>query len=281
MFVLVIGALVGLGIYYGVPWAYRRLVWPVQDNRARVAVLEQRMDLDQEHLQERDRALQDRVSQLETELESVDSELAGLREQATVQAQDQQTLEEHIAQLEAGLEAQQQEIKTVAVEMQSSLGDETADLNGQIEDLEMRLGDIVSNVALQAEETRGELDGAYAQLGGLEGRLALLQTAQDLVKVRLLLLEENPGTARDTLDLAIVHLDQASALMPSQAETLEDLRNRITGLDDLIARGSFRARPDLESLWAAVMDLVVPLSSQSTVTATGTTSPLPTPTPSP
>ena len=119
-----------------------------------------------------------------------------------------------------------------------------------------------------------------AQLGDLEGRLALLQTAQDLVKVRLLL-EENPGTARDTLGVAVTYLHQASTLMPLQAETLEDLRNQMTALDDLIAQRSFRARPNLEALWADVMDLVVPLSSQSTVTATGTTSPLPTPTPSP
>jgi chromosome segregation ATPase len=138
----------------------------------------------------------------------------------------------------------------------------------------------MASVAQQAEENRGELNDVYGQLGNLEGRLALLQTAQDLVKVRLLLLEENPGTARDTLDLAIAHLDQASALMSSQAETLEDVRNRMTALDDLIARRSFRARPDLEALWADVMDLVVPLTAQSAVTATQTTSPLPTPTPS-
>jgi len=49
------------------------------------------------------------------------------------------------------------------------------------------LGDVVSNAALQAEANQGRLDGAMAQLGDLEGRLALLQTAQDLVKVRLLL----------------------------------------------------------------------------------------------
>ncbi|MGD8997253.1 MAG: hypothetical protein PVH80_04040, partial [Anaerolineae bacterium] len=64
--VLIIGVLIGVGIYYGVPRAYRSLVWPVQDNRARVGILEQRMDLEQQHLQERDRALRDRIFELET-----------------------------------------------------------------------------------------------------------------------------------------------------------------------------------------------------------------------
>jgi amino acid transporter len=71
------------------------------------------------------------------------------------------------------------------------------------------------------------------------------------------------------------------ALMPSQAEPLENLRNQMTALDDLIAQRSFRARPGLEALWADVMDLVVPLTAQSTITATQAASPLPTPTATP
>ncbi|MGD2177371.1 MAG: hypothetical protein PVG71_06050 [Anaerolineae bacterium] len=288
IFVIIIGALIGAGIYYGVPWAYRSLVWPVQDNRARVAILEQRMDLEQGHMRERDRALQDRISDLETEVAEMETAVTELREQATVQAQDQRALEaqdrqldDRIVQLNSELEVQQEELEAVAAEIQSNLGDATADLNKQIEDMQERLGEVASTVGQQVEENRGELDDVYAELGDLEGRLALLQTAQDLVKVRLLLVEENFGTASDTLALAIAHLDQASSLMPPQAETLEDLRRQMTALDDLIVQRSFRALPDLEALWADVMDLVVPLTSQSAVTATQAASPLPTPTPSP
>jgi chromosome segregation ATPase len=285
--VLIILALIGVGLYYGVPWAYRTLVWPVQDNRARVSILEQRMALDQEHWQERDRAVQERILKLETAAAEMETELAGLREQATAQALEQQALEaqntqfdERIAQLSSDLEVQQQEMEAIAQEMRSGLDDATADLGGQLEELLERLDDVTVDLAQQLEQNQGALDDASAQLGDLEGRLALLQTAQDLVKVRLLLVEENTGTARDTLDLALAHLDQASRLMPSQAETLGDLRNRMAALDGLIAERSFRTRPDLEALWADVMDLVVPLTSQSTVTSTQSTSPLPTPTPS-
>jgi chromosome segregation ATPase len=288
VFVLMIGALIGLGIYYGVPWAYRSLVWPVQDNRARVAILEQRMELEQQHTQEQDRALRDRLFELETEVDRMETTIAELREQTAVQAQDQQTLEtqnrgleEQIAQLKSELEVQQQEMEAVAEEIQSGLDEATADLNNQIGGLQERLGGVMANLAQQVEENRGELEDAYAQLGDLEGRLALLQTAQDLVKVRLLLMEENTGAARETLALAIAHLDQASALLPELAETLEELRGQMAAVDQLIAQRSFRARPDLEALWADVMDLVVPLTAQSTVTATQAESPLPTPTTSP
>jgi len=288
--VLVIGGLIGLGIYLGVPWAYRSLVWPVQDNRARVAILEQRMDLEQEHLRERERALQDRSYELENELAKVEAEVTRLREQVAVQAEDQEGLEaqtgrlgDQVVQLEADVEAQRLAMEAATEDIRADLGDATAGLNRGLEDLQDELSDIIANLAPQVEETREELIGVDGRLGELEGRLALLQAAQDLVKVRLLLVEDNPGTARNTLALAVTHVEQASALMPLQAETLAELQTQMTTLDGLIAQRSFRARPDLETIWAGLMDLVVPVPLTNTlgVTATQATSPLPTPTSSP
>jgi len=290
IFVLIIGGLIGLGIYLGVPWAYRSLVWPVQDNRARVAILEQRMDLEQEHSRERDRAQQDRSYDLEDELDQMETEVTRLYEQVAVQAGDQEGLEaqtgrldDQVAQLEADLEAQQRAMEAVTEDIRADLRDATAELNEDLEDLQDGLGDIISNLAPQVEETRGELTGVYGRLEDLEGRLALLQAAQDLVKVRLLLVEDNPGTARNTLALAVTHVEQASTLMPLQAEALAQLQTQMAALDGLIAQRSFRARPDLETIWAGLMDLVVPAPLTTTLgmTATQTTSPLPTPTSSP
>jgi chromosome segregation ATPase len=248
------------------------------------------MDLEQEHLRERDRALQDRSYELETALAEMETEVTRLREQVAIQAEDQEALEaqtgrldDQVAQLEADVEAQRRAMEAATETIQADLGDATASLNRELEDLQDELGDFIASLAPQVEETREELTGVYGQLGELEGRLALLQAAQDLVKVRLLLVEDNPGTARNTLALAITHVEQASALMPRQAETLVELQTQMTALDGLIAQRSFRARPDLETIWASLMDLVVPAPLTTTlgVTATQTTSPLPTPTSSP
>jgi hypothetical protein len=275
-FVLVIGALIGLGLYYGVPWVYRRLVWPVQDNRARVAILEQRMDLEHERVQEKDRVLQERIVELETELTQ-------LSEDAAVQAQDQQGLEERAQGLEGrtiqiaeALAAQQQRTE----EAQAELEGVTTELDEEIEGLQERLGNAIADLEQRSRESQGRLDGLTALLNDLDGRLTLHQTAQDLLQVRLLLVEENVGAARDALALTVAHLDRAAELMPPQADTLEGLRNRTVALDGLIAADSFRVRPDLEALWADVMDLAVPLTPTSVTTATQTTSPLPAPTPS-
>jgi len=292
VFVLVIGALIGLGLFYGVPWVYRRVAWPVQENSARIAILEEQVAKNSENIFDHRRALQRRIVDLETEV-------AELQEEVAVQVQDQEELAEQGQQLvqrittleddlKTGLETQQQDME----QLRSDVSSETSDLEREVEGIREE----VEGVREQLETAREELDQQIEMseeglrdleealdetAAALEARLSLLQTAQDLLKVRLLLVEENPGAARDTLELAIAHLDRASELIPSQREVLDDLRERMLTVDGLIAESSFRTRPTLEALWADVMDLVVPIRAQSTITGTEATSPVPTPTPSP
>lgn len=229
LFVLIVGALIGVGLYYGVPWAYRSLVQPVQQNTVRVAALEQRMAQEQTRLQDENLALQERIATLEAEMTAIEENSAVQAQGIEGTVEQIEQLEGRITQAEADLEAQQNTVKAMRAELDSAIAD---------------LGEQADRTAEQA--------------GRLEGRLALLQTAQDLVKVRLLLLEENSRSARDTLILATAHLEQAMALMPEQAETLSELQERMAGLDPLIEERSFRVLPELESLWADVMGLVLP-----------------------
>ncbi len=229
LFVLIVGALIGAGLYLGVPWAYRSLVQPVQQNTARVVALERRVAQEQNRLQDENLAFEERIAALEAEMTGL-GEDSGVQAQAIEGALEQvEQLEGRITQAEADLEAQQEAVQVMRAELDSA----------------------ITELGEQAEQTAERTEG-------LEGRLALLQTAQDLVKVRLLLLEENTGSARDALILATVHLEQATALMPGQAETLSELQERMAALDQLIEDRSFQVLPELEALWADVMGLVLP-----------------------
>lgn len=280
-FVVVLGALIGAGLFYGVPWAYRRLTWPVQENSARIAILEDQVAKNSESIFDNHRALQDRIVTLETEI-------AELQEAVTAQVQDQEALKEQvqglaprITALEEDLQAQRQDIEQVQAGFTataSDLEEEIGKVQEQLDEAERELSQQIEMSEETVEENVSDLQG---QLDRAVARLSLLQTAEGLLKVRLLLVEENPGSARDALGLAISHLAQASDLMPSQAEALDDLRERMLAVDELIAQGSFRARPTLEALWADVMGLAAPLAVQSTVTETQATSPLSTPTATP
>lgn len=252
IFVLIVGALVGAGLYYGVPWAYRSLVQPVQQNTVRVAALEQRMAQEQARLQDENLALQERIAALEAEMTALGEQSAVQTQDVNGNAEQIQQLESRITEVEGDLKAQQDVVAGVRSQLDRGISD---------------LSEQAAQIATQTEE--------------LEGRLALLQTAQDVLRVHLLLSEDNPRSARDTLTLATAHLEQATTLMPEQAATLRDLQARMAALEALIADRSFRTGPELESLWADVMDLVLPPASAPIGGATGVAPVEPTPTPTP
>ena len=233
LFVLIVGAVVGLGLYFGVPWVYRSLVQPVQQNTARLAALEGRIAQEQARLQDENLALQERISALE-------AEMTALGEQSAVQTQDIGGAVEQIQQLEGRITQAEEDVEA----------QRTA-----TENVHSKLDSAITDLGEQTEQ-------AVGQAAGLEGQLALLQTAQDLLKVRLLLLEENFRSAQDTLALAMDHLEQAAALMPEQAETLLEMQERMAGLAQLIEERSFRVEPELEALWADVVGLVLPPSAE-------------------
>ncbi len=253
IFVLIVGALVGLGLYYGVPWIYQTLVRPVQQHEAAIAALEQQVDQEHERLQEENQALQERVADLETELTE-------LRETTAVQTQDLSaaeeqagTLESRLVQIEEKLDEQQETLRA----LQTGLGEQTAAAAGQYEYLE-----------------------AWAYR--VNRQIVFTQMAQDLLKVRLMLLEENPRAAQDALALAVEHLDRVTADSGEFGQELAGFRERMVALDPLIADRSFRVTSDLEALWADVMDLALLAETpEAAVEAAGTPTagPFPTRTP--
>jgi len=275
VFVLIVGALIGLGLFYGVPYAYRRLMWPVQENSARVAILEEQVAKNSDSIFNNRLALEDRISDLE-------EEVAELRDEGAARAQNQEALEREIEQLagrvsdlEDDLRAQQKELE----EADLAFSETASHLTEEIDMIGEQLADARQEISQEIEASQEGVEALGGKLDEAAVRLLFLQTAQDLLKVRLLLVEDNPGTARETLALAVEHLEQAGGLVPEQEERVEDLRDRMLAVDDLIANRSFRARPSLEALWADLMGFVTPLSAGTTVTGTQGTSPVPTPTP--
>ena len=275
IFVLILGTVIGLGLFYGVPWAYRRLAWPVQENSARIAILEEQVSKNSDSIFNNRLSLEDRIADLE-------EDLVKLQEQGTARAEDQEGLEQGIQQVEERVAALEGDLQTQREEFEKAQADfsgTATSLSQEIDGLGMRLEAAQEELEEQVGTALEDVDTLEDQLDEAAVRLLFLQTAQDLLKVRLLLVEDNPGTARETLALAVDHLDRAGGLVPEQRERVEELRERLVAVDELIASASFRARPSLEALWADLMDFVTPLTAQSTVTVTEEVSPLPTPSP--
>ncbi len=273
---LIFGVLIGLGLYYGVPWVYRTVIRPVQENRVRIVTLEQSLEQERTRIRDEAAALRERATDLEMAVTE-------LRETSGVQEQRLDDLEIRATELQAridGLAERMTAQEAAMSSLETELGEEMAALETELKD------DLATEVEMALQEIDVRYGEIQAQADVLEGRLALIQAAQDLLKVRLLLLEENPRAARETVNLAIDHLSRARALLPDQTPALTDLEERLENLDELIAQDSFRVGPELEALWAEVMDIVLPpVSETSAPIPTRTpwetptvTSPVPTPT---
>ncbi len=261
--VLIFGIAVGAGLYYGVPWIYRTLVRPVQENRVRIVALEESLKQEQTRIQEEAGTLRERITDLEIALTE-------LRETAGVQGQRLNELDTQAAEIQAqldGLVARMDDQETAMASLEDDLDEEMTSLANELdEEITALETDLESTLETRVETALVAVDERYEkiqiQANTLEGRLALVQAAQDLLKVRLLLLEENPRAARETVTLAIDHLTRARALMPAQTPAITDLEARLENLDELIAQDSFRVGPELEALWAEVMDMVLPSASE-------------------
>ena len=232
LFVVILGLVIGWAAYSAIPWIYRNVVQGVQKNTVLIESLDER-------LKEQDERLQGQDDKLRQRIDEVENEVTTLQGASDVQAQDIQGAAEQIEQLDAriagleeDLEKQDQAVKALRSSLDSAVED---------------LGDESDQIAGQTAE--------------LEARLVLLQTAQDLLKVRFLLLEGSSRDANDTLALAAAHLAQALPLMPDQEERLSALQERVAGLAEIMAvnEGDYRVGLELEALWADVMDLVLPV----------------------
>ena len=255
--VLIFGILLGAGIYLGIPWLYRATIVPVQQHTDAIADLTQRLTQAETQSDRATGALQDRTAGLE-------GEIVELQETAAVQSAGVATavarvtdLEAKVAELASVSEAQ----GNAQTALEKDIETATRDLRGLASDLrdqQEALKALDEAATPRLEDLEARADALALTQDDALGRLALLQAAQDLVRVQLLLIEDNVGAAGDALQIVVAHLTRYGALAPDQGTTVADLVTRVETLAPLIAERSFRATPLLEALWTDIVALALP-----------------------
>lgn len=311
--ILAFGALLGAGLYYAIPWLYRATVVPVQENTANIAALDRRVSLAEVNLQTRTEALQDRNALLEGELTEL-QETVAVQERAMATAAAQlATIQPGLDELQAAYDTQATDIAEFETALERVTREQTAQ-RSQLDAQETDLANLEERLDTATAESTEMIEAIAEDQRETLGRLALLQAAQDLLRVRMQLLEDNPGAAQDSLAIVIQHLTHASVWWPDMTDQAVQWATQTEALGELIGARSFRATPTLESLWADIAASVLPplpedavslsmltetitvtdtISPTVTVTATVTPTatevltptltptPIPTPTPSP
>lgn len=222
--VVIVAILIGVGVYYGVPWVYWQLVIPVQESAARIEILQRDLETTRADWNADLTEQGQRISALE-------SGLAAQRERIAA-------LETDIERMDEVLTAQGETLN----ELQTAL-DGTEETTGQ-------LGDDVEILYGELDTLRIEMADPNRVTAAFERRLVLLQVWGEILKARLHLLEDNTGNARQALALARANLERVIVLSPEpEAEALIAIQERLDAADTAIEERPFVAINELEIIW--------------------------------
>jgi chromosome segregation ATPase len=224
IFVVVLAILIGVGIYYGMPWVYWRFVIPVQESAARIEMLQ--------------RDLENTRAAWNTDLSEQGQRISVLESGLATQKERIAALEADVGRMNELLAAQGETLS----ELQTALGS-----TGEATD---QLGDDVEVLYGELDTLRDEMADPNQAVAAFERRLILLQAWGEILKARVHLLEDNAGSARQALALARANLERAIVLSPEpEAEALIAIRERLDAADTAIEERPFVAINELEIIW--------------------------------
>jgi chromosome segregation ATPase len=224
IFVVVIAILIGVGVYYGVPWVYWRLVIPVQESAVRIEMLQ--------------RNLENTRADWNTELTEQGQQISALESDLAAQRERMAALEADMGRMDEILTTQGETLSELQTTLDSA------------EEATSQLGDDVEVLYGELDILRDEIADPNRVAATFERRLILLQAWGEILKARLHLLEDNPGNARQALALARANLERVIALSPEpQAEALIAIQERLDAADTAIEERPFVAMNELEIIW--------------------------------
>ena len=226
LFVVVAAILLAATVYFGAPWVYRQFIQPVQSSVAQLTRLQSQVEEAKTQWAKSFGEQQQRIADLE-------SQLAGQGERIA-------NLEASLGRMEETLTAQQATLDAL-----SETADKLPDDYAGLEEMEALRDDFAA-----LRESVALADQIAAQVKALEYRAALMQVWQEVLKAHIYLTAGNAGNAATTLELALTHLDQVSALGPeAEQEAISTVQTQLTQAASRLREQPILAAQSLESAW--------------------------------
>ncbi len=293
IFILIIGAAVGVGIYFGAIYVYQQYIAPVQVHTIRLDILEAQQDEAAERLGARVDELQERVRGLEAQRDEDKQALARLEGRViaaeTVQAAQAEGLDQvdqvraDLAALQAALAEAQGMQETLRADVDALRADQEsvqAGFDTLAQDLDPlqqvlgSLGDDLRTVASELVAVQGEVDvlakalseqdasvaAVQDRLSGATSPEALLRslhvvrTMELLTRSRLLLVQNNVGLARTDIAAAQDRMIELQAIAPAdQQDAIEEVIARLDAALDALPGSPVAAADALEGAWQLLL----------------------------
>lgn len=253
-----------------------REVW-----EAELRVRDERIRLLSEQLQQRSQttdALEERlVAQLRdqgealrrqaaSEQEALRTQIASFEDQrqALIEAvgnQDQRVavLEESLQAQQEALQAQKEQIAQIVTAqgtLETAIAETAEKLGGDIAALQEDFGAEMSGLETDLGTLQGQIGGPEAELAQLRERTLLLKAAAQVLRVRIRLVQNNPGGAKGDLTQLDGTLAVIGDLPGVEADAIADLRDQVAQLQTALDENPFVVAEQLDVLWLAITDLI-------------------------
>jgi len=218
VFVIVVGALLGFGVYWsasnGVALINRQVFQPIQRHTIRLDDLESRYAQDYQRMNERTQALQERIDTLESRGATMNEALSALQTRLT-------TSETLLGEMRTALDAAQENLSALETRQDAFEPDITelktalAKLDSALAKLDTAMGTLSDAVAQTADdvETLSITVRDESPLVAVRLEVQLLRAMELLTRARLQLALDNAG-------LAATEVQEARDLLLALAETL-------------------------------------------------------------
>jgi len=227
-FVVLLGAAIGIGAYYGVPALYRNFIEPIQTNSSKIVALEEALESDAVEIREKFSGFSSDISQIEGTLAEQREDLATLQSQA-------EGLGSKIEDLHSELDA----VQSIFEKLQA--------IEDKFEALDGRLGNL--ETAFEEEEE--------PPIDNLEKQIQLLRVMELVTRSRYWMIQNNLGMVTEDL------LDAKEILESLDVETMDEelLESLIQRIDQVlfeIPLSPIIAGDDLEIIWQLLLLATAP-----------------------
>lgn len=225
--IILLGTLIGVGLFFGFKYAYNQIVTPIRQNQTEIQSLNNRVNQQWDLIQEKNADLDDRLTLLESDQDSLNDQVSEMIIRIEQNAADLEALDlkftdlveksDDLEEAIVNLEEQDEQFSSINDEFQTIL--ENMDVENQIKPLKQDIA--IFKILMQIN--RSLIFLIQDNLGIAEEELLVANQLLENLSAISQDNEEEIATWKARLDLAIGHLPNNPALASDDLEILWSL----------------------------------------------------------
>ncbi len=224
--IILLGTLIGVGLFFGFKYAYNQVVIPIQQNQMEIQSLNTRVNQQWDLIQEKNADLDDRLTLLES---------------------DQDSLNDQVSEMLIKIEQNAADLEALDLKF-TDLIEKSGDLEKSIAKLEEQ-AELFSTQNKEFKTILENMD-VENQIKPLKQDVAIFKILMQINRARIFLIQDNLGLAEEELLLANQLFDDLSTLSPENEEEIASWKARLELAIGHLPNNPVLANDDLEILWS-------------------------------